>query len=308
MNQIRLFIFLFISITLFSGALDNNKIKDLVFDKLDSTGIRTGLRASPYGPQVKFPSADYWVSTVLAMSNYFKKSTPSIIWIIGTMDWDNQKNTYSGKCFLDFPKPKNDPKVYGNILFSSKDKSESYLKGFDKNNIKVWLQVEPANANIPDLIKLILTQYSNHPSVIGFGIDAEWYQWSEKNNEGVAITNPQAKQWAELVREYNKDYLIFFKHWLPSKMPQSYKQGVVFVDDSQIFNSLNAIVSEFKSWANWFYPAKVAFQFGYESDKKWWIKYTNPPKTISDELIKSIPNLVGLYWVDFTMEDIWPHK
>ena len=36
--------------------------------------------------------------------------------------------------------------------------------------VQVWLQVEPADADVPPLIDLVLERYAAHPSVIGFGI------------------------------------------------------------------------------------------------------------------------------------------
>jgi hypothetical protein len=273
--------------------------------KVDAKGIRTGLRSSPYGPKGSFPKPSYWVSTAKKMSDNFTNAKPAIIWILGVMDVDDSDN-YTQKCLLNFPKAADDPNTYPNIVFSKKDSTENYLKEFDKNNLHVWLQVEPANADINTLIDLILTRYSSHKCVIGFGVDVEWYQWSKKDSAGIAITDAQASKWSNLVRSYQNNYLLFFKHWETEKMPRNFKDHIVFLDDSQIFSSLTQMVKEFKNWSNFFKPAKVAFQFGYESDKKWWKNYQNPPKQISDELIKIISNLAGLYWVDFTMQEIWP--
>ena len=98
------------------------------------------------------------------------------------------------------------------------------------------------------LIDLVLTQYRHHPSVIGFGVDVEWYQIAT-HDEGKAVTDAEAQAWSERVRSYNPNYLLFVKHWLTSKMPPTYRTGMVFIDDSQELPSLDAMVDEFTTSA-----------------------------------------------------------
>jgi hypothetical protein len=64
------------------------------------------------------------------------------------------------------------------------------------------------------------------------------------------------------------------------------------------------MVAEFKEWGSFFSDGLVGFQYGYRADKKWWEKLEDPAKKIGDELLQHIPNAVGLYWVDFTLETI----
>ena len=87
-------------------------------------------------------------------------------------------------------------------------------------------------------------------------------------------------------------------------MPPNYRHGLVFIDDSQNLESLEAMVAEFKEWSSFFSDGLVGFQYGYRADREWWEKFEDPAKTIGDELIQNIPNVVGLYWVDFTLETI----
>ena len=67
--------------------------------------------------------------------------------------------------------------------------------------------------------------------------------------------------------------LVLLKHWLVEKMPPTERNGLVFVDDSQGHGSLNAMVTEFSAWGQAFAPAHVGFQYGYQSDKRWWSDY-----------------------------------
>jgi hypothetical protein len=164
--------------------------------------------------------------------------------------------------------------------------------------------VEPGEANIDTLISIVLNRYKHHPSVIGFGIDVEWY----KNNS--KVPDSLAKKWEEKVRSIDSTYTLFLKHYAQSWMPAAYRGKILFVDDSQDFNfasnPFSAMVSEFKAWANKFAPNKSAFQFGYTADSTWWKQYADPMKTIGDALIANIPSADGLFWVDFTIAKVFP--
>ncbi|MCX8159884.1 MAG: hypothetical protein N3G18_03005 [Candidatus Saccharicenans sp.] len=270
---------------------------------------RAGLRSSPYGPRGTFPPVSYWLEAAGDMSRRFPGSRPALIWIVSTMERDQTRKeaqVYTSRTRLTFPAPSAGPNQYENIVFAEEDKNEVYLQAFDRAGYKVWLQVEPAMADLPTLIDLVMERYSHHPCVIGFGVDVEWHRWSERDNEGVAVSDDQARLWVEKLRRWNPDYLLFLKHWEPRKLPPTYRDGLAFVDDSQIFKSLDEIVLEFARWSRWFYPSRVGFQFGYPSDRPWWQKLTDPPADIGRAILEVAPNTSDLFWVDFTMREIWP--
>jgi len=70
--------------------------------------------------------------------------------------------------------------------------------------------------------------------------------------------------------------------------------------------SLDKMVAEFIEWGRYFYPAPVAFQFGYPDDKKWWSSCDDPSKVIGEAILAGVPNTAGLYWVDFTVLQVFP--
>jgi hypothetical protein len=265
--------------------------------------LLAGLRSSSYGPQEPFPGPDYWVDTSIAMADLFPSATPSVVWIVGEIQMEGT----SGIAGLNFPAPDGQADAYPDIVFSDEDRNEEYFDRFDQNGVKVWLQVEPGDTDVLTLIDLILSRYGSHPCVIGFGVDAEWYRWDENSApEGTAITDADARAWSEKIRSYNPNYLLFTKHWLVEKMPPTYRTGMFFLDDSQEFSDLDSMVEEFKTWGEAFAPAPVGFQFGYEADRPWWDELDNPPQDIGQALLDNVSNTTGLYWVDFTMEEIWP--
>jgi hypothetical protein len=206
------------------------------------------------------------------------------------------------RCWAHFPQP---PGTWTNVVFDDVDLFEPVFDAFDQSGIKVWLQVEPARCEIPMLIDLLMLQYGHHPSVIGFGVDVEWYR-KDLAKFGKPVTDDEAHAWVQQTRGYNANYQVFLKHWLTEKMPPTEREGLVFIDDSQGHGSLAAMVSEFTVWGQTFAPAPVGFQYGYQSDKSWWSSLADPPRDIGNALLTNIPNTKDLLWVDFTAYDIWP--
>ncbi len=205
------------------------------------------------------------------------------------------------------------------------DKHEPFLSHFDEVGVKVYLQVESGYADMEKLIEIVMERYKHHESVIGFGVDVEWYKSMDPEDmNGEAhndpVTDAEAEKWEKKVKSYNSDYRIFLKHWDSDMMPDNYRGDIVFVDDSQMFmeyfgcenedECIDAMVEKFSDgWANHFYPNPVHFQVGYDKDKKWWDLIDNPNpiqkigKAISDP-ITSRGQECGIIWVDFTFNDV----
>ena len=89
-------------------------------------------------------------------------------------------------------------------------------------------------------------------------------------------------------------------------MPPTMRDGLLFVDDSQIFPSMKPMIDEFAQWAKAFAPAPVAYQIGYPSDRKWWSQLKDPPGDLGMEILKVAPNTEGIYWVDFSVLEVFP--
>ena len=258
--------------------------------------IYAGVRSSSYGID-PFPEPEGWQKAMQTMSGYFKDSTPCAIWIVGKFERNKA-------CHLFFP---SDGKEYTNIEFETEDTHERYLSLFDSVGIKVFLQVEPASADLPTLIDIVLNRYKHHECVIGFGVDVEWHRESENPEWGVQVTDQQAELWEQKVKAHNPQYKLFLKHWDRNWMPENYRGDIVFVDDSQILPNLDAMLDEFVNyWSAYFYPNMVLFQIGYPSDKPWWEKLENPPSDIGMAIASRIKQDCGIFWVDFTLRDVLP--
>jgi hypothetical protein len=136
-------------------------------------------------------------------------------------------------------------------------------------------------------------------------VDVEWHH-SLKKPEGTLVSDDEASARLSAVRLHKPQCRLFLKHWETNMLPPTQRDGIMFVDDSQMLHSLDHMLSEFVDWGSQYYPAPVAFQIGYPADKKWWCKYTDPARTIGEAILKAVPNAMGLYWVDFTALDVFP--
>ncbi len=253
-----------------------------------------GFRASRYGVS-PFPEASYWPHVAEQYASRVPGAVPAGVWIVAESGDD-------GTCYVGFP---GSGTALPSVAHADTDLSESYLDALDASGAHAWLQVEPANADVASLIKLVMDRYGQHPSVVGFGVDVEWYQ-SLANPEGKAVTDAEASLWRQTLDQYGKQRTLFLKHWVAAKMPPTVREGLFFIDDSQGLSSLAELSAEFQQWGAHFSPAPVGFQVGYEADEGWWSKLSDPPGDIAAELLGKIPNSRGVFWVDFTVTKVFP--
>ncbi len=257
--------------------------------------VFAGVRSSIYGIK-PFPEPAEWQRAIETMTDYFPGAGPGAIWIVGGF---KRPTT----CRLMFP---TEGISFPNVEFADSDIHERFLSHFDRAGIHVFLQVEPAHADLPTLIDLVLGRYKHHPCVIGFGVDVEWYREADRPGRGVPVDDETARTWEARVKSHNPSYRLFLKHWDFNWMPPAYRGEVVFVDDSQKFKNMEALLDEFQDlWAERFYPNPVYFQVGYNSDKPWWQKLDNPPLEIGRALARRVRQDCGIIWVDFSLRDVF---
>ncbi len=254
--------------------------------------IGAGFRYSPYGMS-SYPGVAYWARVGTEMARRFSHSTPEVIWIVSVLEGHGTHLTFPGNS--DQP----------GISFSTADENQAALDLFDRLGFRVWLQVEPGDARVETLFDLILARYASHPSVVGVGVDVEWHHSTDKP-EGTAVDDAEAAAWLAAARAHGTQYRLFLKHWEPSRLTPTLREGLFFVDDSQMFVSLEDMLAEFVDWGRHFYPAPVAFQIGYPADKPWWSQLADPPKAVGTAILKSISNAAGIYWVNFSILDVFP--
>jgi hypothetical protein len=253
-----------------------------------------GVRSSSYGVD-PFPGPAAWETYTRVMSDAFPGSSPTALWIVGTID-----EAING-IHLEFPSAGG---PYPQVSFSSEDLHEEYLAWFDVHGVSVFLQVEPGLADVPTLIDLVLDRYGHHPCVIGFGVDVEWYGNVTEGGEGTPVDDAVASSWESRVQSHDPVYSLFLKHWDVSFMPPLHRGRIIFVDDGQGYADMQAYLDDMREWADAFNPNRVFFQYGYESDRPWWKALAGPPAAIGRELAGQTSQECGLFWVDFNLSEL----
>jgi hypothetical protein len=267
----------------------------LVFGQAARTDRLTGagIRSSTYGRPTD-PGPGYWARTGVEIAAKFPGAKPEAIWIVSRLKGRGTE--------MSFPVPPGgDPLITG----MDEDISEPVLQLFDKLGYRVWLQTEPGWAPIDKAFHVMLDRYGRHPCVVGVGVDVEWHR-SNSPDRGDPVTDEMALTWLAAARSHNPAYRMFLKHFREDVMPPTVRDGLMFVDDSQIFKSSDEMIEEFAKWGRTFAPAPVGFQFGYPSDKPWWSLMKDPVKEIGDRILAATPNAEALIWVDFSIRDVFP--
>jgi len=263
--------------------------------KIEYAGFRfsEGGVKKNYG---KIPDGDSWVNLVNKMKRNFNSDAKPTVIVIVSYNSNDVINTFG------FPAPKG-RKETKYIKYSSTDKYESILTTFDKKGVNVWLQVEPGDNDLNELADIVFQQYGHHSCVRGYGIDLEWW-YRRSDRKGSKLSDSYAKEVVQHVRSLkpSADLTVFAKHWKKEFMPPTYRDHMVFVNDSNGFSSMDRVKKEFGEWAQKFSSNTVFYQIGYKGDEKYW--GSNPVKFAKDIIneVTKYNKHVGILWVDFTMK------
>ena len=252
--------------------------------------VYAGWRSSGYGYQIALPPS-YWVNVATTISKKFPGTIPAGIWILGEAD--------VSATVLDMPSSGS----YSNIRFEGEDIAEPYLAAFDAAGVKVILQVEPMNADINSLIDIVMNRYKVHPSLIGFGIDNEWYKTCE---EGCEATAADVISWNNKLHSINSNYVLMIKHFDASKLPTGIPKDILIIDDSQQNENLNTLVSEHVAMENQYPENPYGAQIGYPSDKIIWGSMSDPVKQLGSAVQTAIGRPISVFWVDFSITEVFP--
>ncbi len=114
------------------------------------------------------------------VADHFPGATPEAIWIVGVLEGQGTHLTFPG----DTEEPY--------ISFSSEDENETALSLFDRLGYRVWLQLEPGEANVESLFNLVLYRYGKHACVLGVGVDVEWHH-SYIQPEGAPVGDEETR-------------------------------------------------------------------------------------------------------------------
>lgn len=344
---------------LFIFACGNKEIPEPEAVELSRTVEWAGFRSSIYGatdplstntPVYSFPEPETWDAALDNLAGSLGEETkPTCIWIIGKVD-DTQ--SYSGKILLEMERQGNESEEIHFIGDEDANWSRGYsdhekwLDYFDANGINVILQVEPGYSPVDELIDLVMTEWGHHPSVIGFGVDVEWYGNSSGYGGGRAKVDAETMvSWLEQIQGYLPDGLLMVKHWDTGNLgkwadiPRELREYMVFCCDAQGMGSSRDFFRYMSRFASAYEDdestSPVWFQIGYSTDwwetPSWaagnapWFHTLYEPWEEGEEGIPSshrshLPPMlaqgliedanpdqeIGIIWVDFTMRNLYP--
>ena len=268
----------------------NPLVKVAGFRSSDYGGISNG---NIYGHDQTDPS--FWVMVAKQMSVKFQGSSPGAQWVVGYVGPDNST-------FMPFPAPEGYEGMKNVTFGDSNGVEEEMLTAFDNASFKIILQVEPGDANVSELARMILNKFKNHSSVVGFGVDTEWLN-VRSYEDGRPVTDDEIQSWLNVVHDVNPNYKLLVKHWLPSHLGSGHVEGVTYVTDSLNLGSYQEAIDEYVNWANAFSGSEIGYQIGYEEDMNWWLPMTDPAKSIITDIKTKVPsaNIYSVYWVDFAI-------
>ncbi|MCX6819596.1 MAG: hypothetical protein NT129_06400 [Candidatus Aenigmarchaeota archaeon] len=265
---------------------------------IPATGKYSGIGIHPSGHQFDY-SPSYWVSATNFINSKISNTNKLNIWVT-TVDWDDGSG--GDECHITFPKPSG---TYPHMSFEATDLNEAYLNAFDAAGIKVLLEIEAADANITDVINLILNRYSHHSSVAGISIDIEWIQPGAYTN-GKAVTDAEASAWLTKIKSYNSSYMLNLVHWETGKMPPTFRDANLIIEnDGEQNGNWNTMLSDFKAWGTHFSNANVGYMAGFDSDWGWIKNINDPAGTIINSVFNGISNCKVVYWAGWTIPDIF---
>ncbi|HEX7576331.1 MAG TPA: hypothetical protein VF360_08125, partial [Candidatus Methanoperedens sp.] len=296
-NILKLIVLVFalIMLTWIFSVNDGTKTltTQVTVDSSPTPTVYAGWRSSDYGYQTASPPS-YWINVAKTISNKFPGTTPAGIWLVGEADVSPPTGTV-----LNMPSSGS----YSNIRFEGEDIAEPYLKAFDASGIKVILQVEPMNADVNTLIDIVMNRYKDHPSVIGFGLDNEWYKTCE---EGCKAKAADVISWNNKLHLINSKYVLMIKHFDKSKLPTQIPKDILVIDDSQENENLNTLVSEHVAMEKQYPKNPYGAQIGYPSDKIIWGSMSDPVKQLGSAVQTAIGRPISVFWVDFSITEVFP--
>ncbi len=243
----------------------------------------------------------YWVSVAQRMQAKFPGSFPGCQYVVGYIE------TPETHTYMPFPAPagyEGMPYVH----FGSTGIEEQMFNAFDATGMKVILQVESGNANVPQLATMILNKFKNHSCIVGFGVDVEWLRSVGSGGNGSKTNDAEIQTWLDAVHTINSNYKLLIKHWDPAWLGSGHVLGVTYITDSLGHGSFDNAISEYVSWANHFSGSEIGYQIGYEEDMNWWLPMADPAKSIIDGVKGQVPtaNIYSVYWVDFAIMKEFP--
>ena len=262
--------------------------------------LLVGLRRSSYGLPARNADDAWWAARAREFAAHLPGSQPAIVEIVSTYQND-------GSTRFEFARPTGYAGANEPISFRPGPVDHERALGlYDQEGVKAILQIESGSADVGRCLEIARAAFGAHPCVAGFGVDVEWRFYKETPGKaGQPVSDEDAKGWMEKVLAFGPGCTLFLKHWDARFMPPTYRHGRLwFLSDSQQFDGLPGMMSDFSAWSRLLAGSTVGYQFGYPKDEKWWSRLAQAPSDIGQRVVRDIPACRYLFWVDFTADKV----
>ena len=184
--------------------------------------------------------------------------------VVGQANSDN-------RCWVPFPFESTEH-IYSS---SETDLPEPYIQAFDDADLKVILNLQPLQANVTELIDLIFSRYSRHPSIMGLNVDIEW----KETGTPYYVNNTERDAWLERIKSYNPSYKLLLTYFKNHTHFPDDATDLIVVSDGQGDTQEN-ILAEYTELASHF--SMVGIATGFSS--------STPPTATDSQILQAAPH------------------
>lgn len=153
-------------------------------------------------------------------------------------------------------------------------KVEQYLQQFESDGLQVILSIQPLEANITELIDILLSRYGGYSNIIGINVDMEW----KESGSPYHATNSERDAWLNKIKSYNPSYKLFLTNFQDyTYFPQDVADLVILYDGEGA--TQHTLLQEYKQLAEHF--SSVGLYTGYSS--------ATPQAASVERILDSVP-------------------
>ena len=202
-------------------------------------------------------------------------------------DWSKAAHKYGGKnAVMDLIVAQADINGFAMLPFpledspylrssSQTDKAEPYLKEFDSEGLKVILSIQPSRADVTQIMRILLSRYGHHSSIIGVNIDLEW----KETGRPTYASNEERDSWLKEMKGHNSDFKLFLTYFGDyTHFPQDTADLVILFDGEG--DTQANILSRYKELADHY--SSIGIYTGYSS--------SIPEAASHERILATVPN------------------
>lgn len=262
----------------------------LLFGCKTNNQVYYGTTGSRYGIS-PFPSKDRWVEILRELNlDYDVKSSPTILWVVGSYSEGSIKLSYPGANKDKFK-----------IEFSEIDLNEEYFAYFDKKKINVFLMIEAGDSNIAEVIREVSDRYSAHSSIKGFCIDLEWYRVDDQNPFGRTIDSNYIKSILFHIKNVNPKYKLILKHWNINNIEHYDDNDIIYLQSLEGVRSIKELKNRHQLWYKKFYPSNIGIEIGFSKDLEFWKTIPNSKTRVPKMLNSNLDIKSSVFWSETSL-------